>query len=101
MKCPNCQTENPANAKFCLNCGHALSQRCSNCGAELPPGARFCMSCGQPVAVTTEDDSARLSRLAAATPAQLADKMRAAHLAGERKVVTALFADVVGSTALA
>ena len=22
MKCPNCHTENPANAKFCFNCGH-------------------------------------------------------------------------------
>jgi class 3 adenylate cyclase len=101
MRCPNCQTENPANAKFCLNCGHALTQRCSNCGTELPAGARFCMACGHPVDVTTEADSERHSRLAAATPAPLAEKMRAAHLAGERKVVTALFADVVGSTALA
>jgi class 3 adenylate cyclase len=101
MQCPNCQTENPANAKFCLNCGAALVQRCSNCQAELPSGAKFCMNCGQPVSVTAPKDDARLTRLAAAAPAPLAAKMRAAHLAGERKMVTALFADVVGSTSLA
>ncbi len=59
------------------------------------------MSCGQPVAASTPADETRLTRLAAATPAPLADKMRAAHLEGERKTVTVLFADVVGSTALA
>jgi class 3 adenylate cyclase len=101
MQCPNCQTENPANAKFCLNCGTALALRCSNCQAELPSGAKFCMNCGQPVTVTAPKDDARLTRLAAAAPAELKNKMRAAHLAGERKMVTALFADVVGSTSLA
>ncbi|MGH2522607.1 MAG: adenylate/guanylate cyclase domain-containing protein [Anaerolineales bacterium] len=105
MKCPNCQTENPANAKFCLNCGKALGNRCANCQAELPAGARFCMNCGQPVSAAapaeTARDEARLARLAAAAPAPLAAKMRAAHLAGERKLVTAVFADVVGSTSLA
>jgi class 3 adenylate cyclase len=101
MKCPNCSTENPAQAKFCLNCGTALSQRCSNCGSDLPAGARFCMNCGQPVGAANAAEEARHTRLAARTPAPLAEKMRAAHLAGERKVVTCLFADVVGSTALA
>jgi class 3 adenylate cyclase len=103
MQCPNCNTENPANAKFCLNCGTALALRCTNCQAELPSGAKFCMNCGQPVAAapTKTQDDARLTRLAAAAPAELKTKMRAAHLAGERKMVTALFADVVGSTSLA
>jgi class 3 adenylate cyclase len=53
------------------------------------------------VKASTPADDARLTRLAAAAPAPLAEKMRAARLAGERKVVTAVFADVVGSTALA
>jgi class 3 adenylate cyclase len=60
------------------------------------------MYCGQPVAASPtprEDD--RLARLTAAVPAPLAEKMRAAKLSGERKVVTALFADVVGSTSMA
>ncbi len=101
MKCPNCQHENPSEAVFCMKCGTKLSLACANCGTALPAGARFCMSCGQPVSVSTPTDDARLTRLVAATPAPLAEKMRAAHLSGERKVVTVLFADVVGSTALA
>jgi len=59
------------------------------------------MNCGQPQNVSTVADDARLTRLAAAAPAPLAKKMRGAHLAGERKIVSALFADVVGSTSLA
>lgn len=101
MNCPKCQSENPAHAKFCLQCGTPLVHRCANCQQELPAGARFCMNCGQPVSATPKTDDARLTRLAAATPAPLAEKVRAARLAGERKVVTALFADVVGSTTLA
>jgi class 3 adenylate cyclase len=102
MKCPNCQTENPADAKFCLNCGQKFARRCTNCQSELAAGARFCSNCGQPVEATaTAQDEARRARLAASTPDATVQKMRAAHLAGERKVVTALFLDVVGSTALA
>jgi len=44
---------------------------------------------------------ARQTRLSAAAPAPLVEKMRTAKLTGERKPVTALFADVVGSTTLA
>ena len=102
MKCANCQTDNPAAARFCLNCGVPLLSRCPNCQAELPAGARFCMHCGQPVRSVTAADDARLTRLAAAAPGPLAEKVKAAaDLAGERRVVTVLFADVVGSTALA
>ena len=59
------------------------------------------MNCGQALAPATESDQELQSRLAAAAPAPLIDKMRAAKLTGERKPVTALFADVVGSTSLA
>jgi predicted amidophosphoribosyltransferase len=72
MNCPNCRSENPANAKFCLNCGVPLKHQCANCKTDLPAGARFCMNCGQPVNVTTTTDDARLTRLTAATPAPLA-----------------------------
>ncbi len=102
MNCPHCQTENPGGARFCFHCGAALAPRCTNCETELPAGARFCMNCGQPVGASTPADDARLTRLAAATPVPLAQKVQdAAHLAGERRTVTALFMDVVDSTALA
>ena len=51
MICPNCRNDNPANAKFCLNCGVPLKHQCANCKTDLPAGARFCMNCGQPVNV--------------------------------------------------
>ena len=53
------------------------------------------------VGETATDDAARQQQVAASAPAPLVDKMRAAKLTGERKPVTALFADVVGSTTLA
>ncbi len=49
MKCWNCQTVNPEEAKFCFNCGVQLRRACQNCGAELSPTAKFCHNCGQPV----------------------------------------------------
>ena len=102
MLCPACQTENPGSARYCLNCGKPLTLRCSNCETELPLGARFCMNCGQPVSPSTPTDDARLTRLTAATPAPLAQKVRAAaDLSGERRTVTALFLDVADATMLA
>ena len=74
--CPRCEANVASDAKFCANCGQSLS--------ELAPG-----------------DDATHSRLTAAAPAPLVSKMRAARITGERKPVTALFADIVGSTAIA
>jgi class 3 adenylate cyclase len=59
------------------------------------------MSCGQALSDPSEGDETLQARLAAAAPAPLIDKMRAARLSGERKPVTAIFADVVDSTSLA
>ena len=102
MKCPQCQTENAAGARYCYHCGAALATRCTNCQTELPAEARFCMNCGQPVGELTATDDARLTRLAAATPVPLAQKvLSATHLAGERRTVTALLVDVVDTAASA
>jgi class 3 adenylate cyclase len=59
------------------------------------------MNCGQPVAAAGPVDEAARARLTAAAPAPLREKLRQPRLTGERKPVTALFADVVGSTSLA
>lgn len=101
MNCPRCQTPNPSEARFCLNCGLSLTRKCTSCQSDLLPGARFCMHCGHPVITATPADSNRFTRITAATPQPLAKKVRAAtHITGERRVVTILFVDVVGSTAL-
>jgi class 3 adenylate cyclase len=102
MICPQCETDNPKEARFCLNCGAVLVQKCINCQVELLPDARFCMHCGHPARTRTAQDEAQLNRLTAAAPPLLADKVRsAASLSGERRIVTVLHVDVVKSTAIA
>jgi membrane protease subunit (stomatin/prohibitin family) len=52
-KCPNCQTDNPAGAKFCASCGTAMAPpqvKCANCSADNPSGAKFCAACGTALA---------------------------------------------------
>jgi predicted ATPase/class 3 adenylate cyclase len=97
VHCKHCAQENPAQAKFCLNCGKSLSERCRQCQTELPPSARFCFSCGTPTPAPAPP-GAEVSR-PVNTPAHLAEKIRLSKhsLEGERKQVTVLFADLKGS----
>jgi class 3 adenylate cyclase len=101
MKCSRCQHDNPANAKFCLECGARLAQTCANCRSELPPSAKFCLECGERVAAPASD-RARFSSPESYTPKHLAEKILTskAALEGERKQVTVLFADLKGSMEL-
>jgi class 3 adenylate cyclase/tetratricopeptide (TPR) repeat protein len=104
MTCPNCSFENARDAKFCQNCGRPLERLCPNCGTPNAPSARFCRNCGFNLASTPAPAvTTRLSALRQAAPGALQEKIRAvaSHVEGERKPVTILFADVVGSTSLA
>ena len=85
MGCGSCGHDNEANAKFCGECGAALMARCGSCQAEQPPGAKFCNQCGSPIGATSAPEPA-VDRRAPASNAV-------------RKNVTALFGDLVGSTA--
>ena len=102
MQCPACRHENPAQAKFCLECGARLVVSCANCRTELPPSAKFCLECGARV---TPAGAAMVSPSAspeAYTPTHLAERILTAKAAleGERKQVTVLFADLKGSMEL-
>jgi len=99
MKCPRCQQDNPAHARFCLGCGARLALACASCGTELPGDARFCLQCGHAVAAGT---SVRSPAPETYTPKHLAEKILTskAALEGERKQVTVLFADLKGSMEL-
>lgn len=115
MQCSNCGQDNPDGMKFCGECGTPLKNRCPQCGFENPPKFKFCGECGSPLAgqskvqgsrFTAEDSSE--SRPVSYTPRHLAERIRAEQAAmeargatdGERKTITALFADIKGSTAL-
>src|SRR5215472_9193700 len=82
--CRSCGTENRAGRKFCAECGAALAVVCPACGTANEPGERFCGECG-----------ARLE--GAQTAAAAADE---ATSAAERRLVSVLFADLVGFTSL-
>ncbi|HEY7023551.1 MAG TPA: adenylate/guanylate cyclase domain-containing protein, partial [Candidatus Limnocylindrales bacterium] len=86
MICSTCGTENKPGAKFCNECGVALESGCPNCGAVNKPGAKFCNECG-----TTLADLAPSGRVAVRTEAS----------GSERRLVTVLFADLVGFTPFA
>jgi class 3 adenylate cyclase len=115
MKCPNCSFENEADAKFCENCGQPLERMCPNCGKPVAPNARFCKNCGYKLAAAESASSApvasapaasqpgTLQALRQAAPSAVAEKIRAerGRGEGERKMVTALFTDIVDSTMLA
>jgi class 3 adenylate cyclase/tetratricopeptide (TPR) repeat protein len=108
MRCSRCGQENPAQAKFCLECGQRLALACVACGAPLPETAKFCLECGRPVGATApaasgEPGPAETRTPAAYTPRHLAERILTSRgaLEGERKSVTVLFCDLVGSTGLA
>jgi class 3 adenylate cyclase/tetratricopeptide (TPR) repeat protein len=86
VPCATCGTQNEAGRKFCLNCGTRLAVSCPSCGTANTPGARFCGECGTAIAegATTSVSAAPV----AAAPST------------ERRLVSVLFADLVGFTTL-
>src|SRR6202521_3427275 len=100
MRCSSCGTENPAGMKFCGNCAAPMKNRCAACGFENPPQFKFCGECG--VSLTSasgEAPSQKHPPSNAPPPIRIAPEQPAsAELpGGERKTVTALFADIKGS----
>jgi len=80
-------------------CGTRAAQRCDNCGGALEPTFRFCPQCGHAVAPVPAPPAPEIPP-AAETPAA-APVPGPAPAIGERKQVTVLFCDLVGSTAIA
>ena len=94
MRCPRCQQDNPAQARFCVTCGAKLARSCGQCRTELPGEAVYCFACGEPVGASTS--APRFAAPEAYTPKHLAEKILTSKpaLEGERKQVTVLFADL-------
>ncbi len=80
--CPSCGAQLRAGDRFCASCGAAQALTCPQCGAENSPGNRFCPACG--------------SGLGQAEPRPPA----VAQPVTERRLVSVLFADLVGFTTL-
>jgi len=83
MVCGNCGSDNREGRKFCSKCGTALAMMCPSCGAPNDPDDLFCGECG--ASVSPHDATTSVPR---ALPAS------------ERRLVSVLFADLVGFTTL-
>ena len=94
MECPKCHHENKPSAKFCASCGTKLQRLCSKCGAEVDPDDRFCSDCGVPLTEGTPT-----SELSQAGRQRDTEEDQTAPDA-ERRQLTVMFCDLVGSTAL-
>jgi class 3 adenylate cyclase/predicted ATPase len=102
MHCENCGFDNQDSAESCARCGTALARRCPNCDQQLRAIARFCDGCGT-LLPDTAASAGEIAEPIEYSPRHLAKRIRAApsmQTGGERKIVTALFADMAGSTAL-
>ena len=90
MTCTKCGATAPASARFCPECGTSLQASCTSCGSALLPGAKFCAECGTPTGASATATGTAPGTNGAAPTGPVA----------ERRLVSILFADLVGFTTL-
>src|SRR4029077_12154054 len=88
MKCSSCGADVSEGAKFCSQCGFALPMRCPSCGTAYAPGSKFCAECGTKLRET----SSSVAHAGPGAPSLVS--------AAERRHLTVMFCDLVGSTEL-
>src|SRR5690606_33793430 len=86
MTCPKCNADLPAGSRFCSQCGSSLLGLCGSCGTANAPDARFCSNCGEKLQTTEAGEM------------QKSDGATLPY--AERRQLTVLFSDLVGSTSL-
>jgi class 3 adenylate cyclase/tetratricopeptide (TPR) repeat protein len=102
--CPNCATENKPARRFCVQCATPLQLACPNCGVAYDPGDAFCGECATPLGDTGRPAAgARSSAQPAAPPGSspFSGSGAAPGAVAERRLVSVLFADLVGFTPFA
>ncbi|MEJ2101543.1 MAG: adenylate/guanylate cyclase domain-containing protein [Desulfobacterales bacterium] len=107
MKCPKCQFENREGAKFCKKCGAKLNLICPRCSTLLTPDSLFCDECGynlsQPKEAPLKDMSGPPDAMPTAARSDTqatAPEAEAHRIDAERRQLTVMFCDLVGSTHL-
>jgi len=90
VECPTCKAPVAASAKFCAECGSALARRCPACGSDSVSSAKFCPECGASLA----------AKMAAAPKSEPAPRGPTQSASPERRQLTIMFCDMVGSSAL-
>jgi class 3 adenylate cyclase len=87
MQCSNCGNENQAGSRFCNQCGTPFGKTCPKCAVENARDAKFCSQCGASLEPLPERGAE--------------SQTRERGLTGERRHLTVLFCDLVGSTEIA
>src|SRR5437899_1486584 len=109
MRCTSCGCENPEGMKFCEECGTMLVRACPSCGQQVRPTAKFCGACGTTLAadgkpVPVKGRARKRAQPPGRAPHPAARPTTALPHApspeAERRQLTVMFCDLVGSTAL-
>jgi class 3 adenylate cyclase len=99
VTCPSCGTENRPGAKFCSECATPLAVACPTCGTTNQPGAKFCSECATALLPMARPASAWPA--GASTPGPVRAPAGGPEAGAERRLVSVLFADLVGFTPFA
>jgi Double zinc ribbon len=89
VRCAKCSVENREGRKFCAECGAALNVSCPSCSSANEPAEKFCGECGVALGAPVND------------PVSATPPLQSPEVAGERRHLTVLFCDLVGSVAIA
>jgi class 3 adenylate cyclase len=108
VKCPKCQTDNREGIKFCEECGVKMELKCPKCGSEILLGKKYCGECGHNLTLPLEpipkelSFDEKLAKIQRYLPKDLTQKILAQRdkIEGERKLVTVMFCDMQGFSAL-
>ncbi|HKA53517.1 MAG TPA: adenylate/guanylate cyclase domain-containing protein, partial [Candidatus Binatia bacterium] len=101
MRCPDCSFENPQGLKFCEECGTRLPQVCPGCGRQVRPTAKFCGECGTPLAGASSVQGLESRVQSLQSPDARHQTLDPRPNEAERRQLTVMFCDLVGSTPLA
>ncbi len=102
MVCSNCGTENEAGRKFCKECAARLAVVCPSCGAANSADAKFCGECATPLGSEPGAGAGAGGASPAAATSSGPNRPTAGQApVAERRLVSVLFADLVGFTTFA
>jgi hypothetical protein len=98
MQCAKCGSDNREGRKFCAACGVPIAVKCAQCGASNEPGEKFCGECGAALAAIAVARDSSPQAASTIPNLRIAPEQPDASTVtdGERKTVTALFADIKG-----
>src|SRR5215469_15556497 len=98
MLCSNCGADNPKSAKFCIDCASPFPRRCPSCGSENLPRAKFCAQCAALLGASNRTAAPVVPSIPPDynLNVALSEGKGNGPLDGERRTVTALFADIQG-----